>query len=391
MKIGLVLAEPPAYSETFLTSKINGLIEQGFQVYLFVGGSASKNKSLKSISAWPVFSKNLPIQLLLMAFVFGQLFLRAPRNMINFIKLERASGKGIKAAFENLYINAHILAYSLDWLHFAFATLSVGKENTAEAVGAKMAVSFRGFDISIYPLKNPGIYNYLWKKLDKVHTISNDLYKIALKQGLPNTIPFEKITPAINLDRFSATKELMSIKSPVKILTVARLHWKKGLEFGLAALKILKDEGIEFEYSIIGEGPELERLLYDVNEYGLKNQVKFLGKLKPKEVANLMKSHDIYLQPSIQEGFCNAVLEAQYSGLLCIVSDAEGLPENVIHNQTGWVVSKRDIVSLAKKIKEVLNMEEDQLEVVRNNAINRVKADFNIKQQNEQFGEFYTK
>ncbi|MBK7870836.1 MAG: glycosyltransferase family 4 protein [Saprospiraceae bacterium] len=49
---------------------------------------------------------------------------------------------------------------------------------------------------------------------------------------------------------------------------------------------------------------------------------------------------DIYLQYSIQEGFCNAVLEAQAMGLLCIVSDAEGLPENILHGQTGWVVPK---------------------------------------------------
>ena len=59
--------------------------------------------------------------------------------------------------------------------------------------------------------------------------------------------------------------------------------------------------------------------------------------------------HSIYLQYSIQEGFCNAVLEAQALGLLTIVSDAEGLPENVIHGETGWVVPKRKPKFFAQK------------------------------------------
>ena len=70
-------------------------------------------------------------------------------------------------------------------------------------------------------------------------------------------------------------------------------------------------------------------------------KVSFKGKLAHMEVKKAMEQADIYLQYSLQEGFCNAVLEAQAMGLLCIVSDAEGLPENVLHGQTGWVVPKR--------------------------------------------------
>ena len=48
-----------------------------------------------------------------------------------------------------------------------------------------------------------------------------------------------------------------------------------------------------------------------------------------------MKNSDVYIQSSVQEGFGNAVLEAQASGLCCIVSDAEGLSENVLNEKTG--------------------------------------------------------
>ena len=59
------------------------------------------------------------------------------------------------------------------------------------------------------------------------------------------------------------------------------------------------------------------------------------------DIVKFYKKADIYIQYSIEEGFCNAVLEAQSMGVLTIVSDASGLIENVVDGKTGWVVPKR--------------------------------------------------
>ena len=99
---------------------------------------------------------------------------------------------------KNIVINSHILNKRLNWIHFEFATIGINRENIAEAMGIKSAVSLRGFDIGLYPHKHPGCYNLLWRKIDKVHTISDDLYQRALELGLDPHIPSEKITPAIN-------------------------------------------------------------------------------------------------------------------------------------------------------------------------------------------------
>src|SRR5690606_170832 len=112
------------------------------------------------------------------------------------------------------------------------------------------------------------------------------------------------------------------------------------LEYTLEALSKLKNEGIKFEYTIIGDGIEKERLLFAAYQLGIKENVNFAGKLSPSEVKEELEKTDIYLQYSIQEGFCNAVLEAQAMGLLCIVSNAEGLSENDMDKQTGWVDRK---------------------------------------------------
>ena len=104
---------------------------------------------------------------------------------------------------------------------------------------------------------------------------------------------------------------------------------------------------------------------------------------------NELQIAQIYLQYSHQEGFCNAVLEAQAMGKICIVSDADGLKENVINTATGFVVPKRNPLYLADKIIEVNKLSAVEKNAISSNAMDRVKKDFRIEEQNEAFKKFY--
>ena len=143
-----------------------------------------------------------------------------------------------------------------------------------------------------------------------MHYISDDLYHKALKLGLPSSIPAQKITPAINTNLFQLTKPNATSSKP-SFLTIGRLHWKKGFVEMLKALAELKTKGIDFQYKIIGEGNDYERIAYAAYKLVILDKVEFLGKLKHEEVISRLQETDYYLQYSIQEGFCNAVLEAQ--------------------------------------------------------------------------------
>jgi colanic acid/amylovoran biosynthesis glycosyltransferase len=301
--------------------------------------------------------------------------------------MERKDGSSLNESLKKLIINDFILRNKLDWLHFGFGTMALGRENVADIIGAKMAVSFRGFDIGIYPLKHPNCYKKLFQKVDKIHVISNDISELLQKQGLENTEIITKITPAIDSLFFKnvAVRE----NSTINLLTVGRLHWKKGIEYTLEALSILDKQGINFHYTVIGDGPERERLVFAAHQLGLEKKVTFAGKLVPDAVKAQLEKASIYLQYSIQEGFCNAVLEAQAMGLLCIVSDAEGLAENVLNGQTGWVVPKRNPQLFAQKIKEVILLNKEQKTKISKNAVHRVKAAFNIEKQTQEFVDFY--
>ncbi|RME25977.1 MAG: glycosyltransferase, partial [Deltaproteobacteria bacterium] len=132
-----------------------------------------------------------------------------------------------------------------------------------------------------------------------------------------------------------------------------------------------------------------ERLCFAAHQLGISDRVHFVGKLPHEAVKKNMEEADIYLQYSLQEGFCNAALEAQAMGLLCIVSDAEGLPENVLHGVTGWVVPKRQPKLLAQQIEAVLQMPAAEHECIRQKAVERVKREFNLEKQREKFLKFY--
>lgn len=391
MRIGLVLADLPQYSETFFKYKIKGLIAGGHEVIVFTSGNAGTKPitDYKVKYSLPVMKGNLVLQSLNFFNGILKTLIVSPSRVSKLVSLEKKEGRNFWEALKSVYLNSHIITEDLDRLHFGFATNALRKENIAETIGARMSVSFRGFDINVYPLKHPGCYDLLWKKIDKVHTISDYLHKKAVKLGLPESIPYSKITPAIDLTKFALKNDRGKFHDPVRIVTVGRLNWIKDYETAISSLAILRTDGIKFLYEIIGDGKELERIRFAVYQSGLDDCVKFLGKITHDEIVKRMEASDIYLQTSLQEGFCVSVLEAQAMGLMCIVSDADGLRENVVEGVTGFVAERRRAQSFAEKLIEIIRMSEPERIRIADAARMRVEDEFGIEKQNRLFNEFF--
>ncbi len=388
MKIGLILNRPPVQSETFLISKIKGLQKNGHEIIIFA--KTDCDFQLCKVVTMPVVNRFLLIQIIKMFYQYILLFLKTPSITIKFLKLEKIDGKSFRNRWENLYLNAKILNYKIDWVHFGFATTTIRKENIAKAINAKMSISIRGYDIFIYPLKHPNCYDLLWKKIDKVHSISNCLLNKAKEYGLDDSIKQSIIYPAVDTSIFFRKKDerrSMKSKDSIQILTVARLHWIKGLDYVLQAIRNLNSE--KFNYTIVGDGIEYERLALTINQLNLSNNVQMVGYVPHDQILSYYKDADIYLQYSLEEGFCNAVLEAQSMGILTIVSDASGLKESVQNQVTGWIVPKRDPTLLSEKIKEIVSLNSEELDAVRNNAVNRIRKKFTLASQEIQFKNFF--
>ncbi len=390
-KIGIVLNNIPPYSETFFRSKINGLIASGFEVTVFVNhGRRNDIPEGWKVKIAPVLPRNRFVKPIKVSWVLIQLFLRTPYRVIRFIKEEKSLGRPFSEIVKNLFINAHILPENLDWLHFGFATLAIGREHTGKMMKAKTGVSFRGYDINVYPLKNKDCYKVLWAYTDKVHALSMHLIDEAKKLGMPDEIPFRIIPPAVDPKLFLIKNDRQHRSNgTVRLLTVGRLHWSKGYEYALRALTEL-DERINWHYTIVGDGPLSEKLIFITHLLGIQEKVTFAGVVDQKEISKLMQSHDIYIQPSVTEGFCNAALEAQAAGMAVVVSDAGGLTENVLDGHTGFVVKKRSAQGLAEKILEMAGRDKDILLQIRKKAFDRIASELTLNHQLESWITFYT-
>ncbi|MBO3099904.1 glycosyltransferase family 4 protein [Gelidibacter pelagius] len=390
MIIGIILSKPPGYSETFFNSKIKGLKKNGYKIVLFTGPTQEKYGGCTHIKSPKVY-KYFILQVFKMFLVGFQLLphLKAVRN---YFKLERQYGSSLKRSIEKIYMNSELLKFKGDWLHFGFATLTIDRELVAQAIGAKMAVSLRGYDINVYPLKHPSCYKLLWKQVNKVHSISHFLLQKAWLLGLSKHVPYQIISPAVDLSSLPSTKNHNS-KGIIKIVTIARLHWIKGIDYLIEVAKCLRNAKVNFEWLVIGSGlnAETERYMYLLKERELETQVILKGACSHSETLNCLAAADMYVQTSLNEGFCNAVLEAQALGIPSLAFKVGGLPENIRDKETGWLIEPYDVEAMAKIIIDISEFSFKEKEAFTKRVIKRVQNDFNLEQQKQAFDEFYMK
>lgn len=122
----------------------------------------------------------------------------------------------------------------------------------------------------------------------------------------------------------------------------------KGQSSMIKAIKLLNSSGINVEYQIVGSGDNsyLKKL---AKRNKVIDQVRFLGSLKHEEVFDWLKSLDIYIQPSKQEGLPRSVIEAMSVGTFCMGARTGGIPELISDK---FIFSKKS--SNYKEISEII-------------------------------------
>ena len=134
-----------------------------------------------------------------------------------------------------------------------------------------------------------------------------------------------------------------------EVIAVGRLALEKNLSTLVQAIARLDDVRL----TLVGAGPEEQRLRDLARERGLAERVRFTGLLSRKEALALMADSDIFVQPSLYEGHSLALIEAARIGLPLIVSDVpsqrEGLTDDR-NERCGIVVGAQDDATLAAEI-----------------------------------------
>ena len=157
------------------------------------------------------------------------------------------------------------------------------------------------------------------------------------------------IYPGINVTEFSVPR---TVHGGVVIGTACRLELIKGLKYLIEALAVLAVEFPDLRMEIAGEGSLRGDLEQKSRQLGLSGIVSFLG--WREDLPSVMASWDIFVLPSLDEGFGIAALEAMASGLPVVASAVGGLCELVQDDKTGWLVPAAEPAQLAGRLRELI-------------------------------------
>lgn len=178
----------------------------------------------------------------------------------------------------------------------------------------------------------------------------------------------------------SSGADIIASKTPFTFLTVGRLAPWKNIPTIIKALKIYKNEGIQFKFYIVGSGPEEDNLKKLVTANGLQNEVEFTGQLKKTELFEYYKKANIYIQASSYEGLPHVILEAISHKLSIISTPIGGTNEILLDGKNGWVWNlknnfKPEESQLFEIINRITNNPKDD-QTKKSNAINYLNQNF---------------
>ena len=168
------------------------------------------------------------------------------------------------------------------------------------------------------------------------------------------------------------------------IVAVGRLVPMKGFHVLLDAVASLRDRGVRVHCTIIGDGPERQRLLRQRSALGLDGQVELTGALPQSAVKRHMATATLLVMPCIvtrqgsADGIPNVLMEAMASGLPVISTTISGIPELVEDGLNGRLIEPGDPELLGDAIVELL-ADAARQERFASAGRHKVEREFNIR------------
>jgi glycosyltransferase involved in cell wall biosynthesis len=156
---------------------------------------------------------------------------------------------------------------------------------------------------------------------------------------------------------------------------------RKGIPELLEAIKLIKDEGIDIKLTLAGlKGDGTEFLLKKMDQLKITSETNYLGMISRDEKINLLRTNEIYVQPSHYEGFGVAIAEAMGCGACVIVCDV-GAVREVVGNCGIYVIpgSPEELANAIKKALFDNNLRQD----LQKNAYQRIYDNFHFNKKLE--------
>ncbi|MCY3867220.1 MAG: glycosyltransferase family 4 protein [Chloroflexi bacterium] len=233
----------------------------------------------------------------------------------------------------------------------------------AKLAGVPAIVSSRHLDDAFrYRARWRRIHRRLWRIFDAGIAISAAMKQFALEI---EEAPADKITVVrygmeyrwlSDEDISSARQRLraeLKLGADAQLLGMAcRLVEQKGIPYALEALRRIRSDFPRAHLAIAGDGEKADELRRLASMLGIADRVHWLG--WRADAADLMAAFDVFLLPSLREGFGLVLLEAMSRRVPIVASRVGAIPEIVIDGETGILVEPRNVDQLAKAMTRLL-------------------------------------
>lgn len=387
LKIAIYSGQIP--STTFIESLIKAVGEH-HKVLLFGFQSEAikyPNKNIKTHKTpnnnWSKLAYNIWRSL--------QLGLRRPTDLMALYK-EVITYKTTYSKWQHYSKLLPMVLHQPDILHIQWAKSLEDVMVLKTVFNIPIVLSLRGSHLNYSPIVSQALaasYRKNFPQVDGFHAVSKAIGRQAEKYGADarNCHVIYSMIPQLFLKAYQPLKAKTG--NPIRIISVGRPHWVKGYTYAIQAMAILKNQGYDIEYQIIGIDKPDEELLFLISEFGLEHNVKLQPKMPQTALLAIMKTQSLMLLSSLEEGIANVVLEAMAIGLPVVSTDCGGMNEVVIHGKTGSLVPVRDAKAMAKAIIDLQYMPKQQLQSQTENAHALIKSKFNQDQNVVQFLELY--
>jgi glycosyltransferase involved in cell wall biosynthesis len=283
-----------------------------------------------------------------------------PRHLVD--RHERKYGPGVKAeqrARNALYFADFFTRNRVDCFHVHFANRAA---HTAlfvkEISGIPFSVTAHGQDF-MKDLGNDDLLREICAGAEFV-AAETDYSRELLCQRCPDSAArFYRIYNGIDLEPFPDPLPPKENAAP-RIISVGRLVAFKGFEHLIDACKELARRSLDFTCEIIGDGPLRDDLQAKIDMLNLAPRVSLLGSLSQGAVLEKLRSADIFALASVTDPqgasdvFPTVIIEAMTAARPVVSTRLAGIPESVVHGETGLLVSPGDTTELAQALEQLM-------------------------------------
>lgn len=391
MKLTFFTMRFPVASETFVLNQVTHFIDAGYEVEIisvFPGDLVNRHAAFDEYGLAAKTHYLLPEEKISIVDKLNQrIRLVLPNvtkpSLLRSLNMRRYGAQSSKLLLPSIVANAkQTFTADVFLVHFGYAGALANKLRELGVLKGKQATVFHGADISRRHILEEHKLDYvnLFRQSELMLPISHLWENKLIEMGCPP----EKIhvtRMGIEPEKFNF-QQRQAFHKPLRIVSVARLTEKKGLDVAVKASAILKQRGGQFQYTIIGNGDQDEMMRDFIAREGMEDCVSMPGFKPQEEIRRALSEADIFLLPSKtaadgdMEGIPVALMEAMAVGLPVVSTFHSGIPELIENNVSGWLVEEDDPEALAETLLKLSEGEVDVAPVVAA-ARHKVETEFN--------------